>query len=189
MSRLYFFSDGREEKFCLRHPGIVSTGKVEETQTSKTTPFFFAPINNKMYCWLQCYYSIPHRAALLNTSWQLQKQVSQDHPELDCANVQLRINLASMSLSLLNSSHCFYLACPISCLISPGIILTPVGWAGESHQSKNCWVFFAVLNATCVLYIGTHSHTPFREDYCPEESSKISFIFSTPTVNIRFQGH
>lgn len=106
-----------------------------------------------MYCWLQCYYSIPHRAALLNTSWQLQKQVSQDHPELDCANVQLRINLASMSLSLLNSSHCFYSACPISCLISPGIILTPVGWAGDSHQSKNCWVFFCCTECYfCVVY-------------------------------------
>lgn len=35
------------------------------------------------------------------------KQVSQDHPELDCANTQLRINLALMSLPLLNTSCCF----------------------------------------------------------------------------------
>lgn len=105
-----------------------------------------------MSFWLQCHYSIPHRPALLNGSWQLQKQVIQDHPELDCANIQLRINLASMTPSLLNSSHCFYSACPISCLTSPGLILTPVGWAGERQQSEN----FGVLNAICILHIGTH---------------------------------
>lgn len=33
LSILYFFSDAREEMFCLKHPGIVGAAKVKEMIT------------------------------------------------------------------------------------------------------------------------------------------------------------
>lgn len=135
-------------------------------QTWRTTPpppfFFFAPMNNKMYCWLWWYFFIPHRAAVLNTSWQLQKRVSQDCPEPDCADIQLRINLALMSLSFLNSSHCFYSVCVcvalsllffFFCLTTPGIILIPIGWAGEIQQNENYFLVYWLLFVCCILVL------------------------------------